>query len=173
MLYGGSPYGIMSSGMGAVGGPFNGLNQFLFGVQSMLFSLSQAIQIVGMNTHTFNQIFESATSMFDHAIETFHEMRAIEVASRENETDEMKKRRRRLRTLRWALVTAVTVAGYKIIRRLLARPRRPPALLHGAPYHFSGGQQSIASYPTHPYSQQQPPNPYAGAGGYSGSNQFY
>lgn len=166
----GSSYGMMSPGMG-MGGPFNGLNQFLFGMQSVLFSLSQAIQIVSMNTQTFNQLFESATSMFDHAIETFHEMRSIESASRESESEEMKKRRRRLRALRWAIVTAVTIAGYKIIRRLARKRGRQehPILMQNA---FQPGGSMAQPY--HGMSSHVQQRPYSDqwGGGMNGA-QFY
>ena len=41
-----STYGMgMGMGMGMMGGPLQGLNQFLFGIQSVVFSLGQAMQV--------------------------------------------------------------------------------------------------------------------------------
>jgi hypothetical protein len=45
-LYGGGMYGIPSFGGGIPPpGPLSGLNQFLFGVQNVVFSLGQAVQV--------------------------------------------------------------------------------------------------------------------------------
>lgn len=130
-MYGGYGGGMMMGGGGGGGGHLSELNQFLFGLQSVMFSLSQAIQIVGMNTQSFTQLFESASTMLDSAIDTFHEMRTINNICQEFETDEQRKRRKRLKALRWAIVTAVTYSAYKLIRRLLYRPARPRMLPRG------------------------------------------
>lgn len=111
-----------------MGGPLTGLNQFLFSLQSVMFSMSQAIQIVGMNTQTFNQLFESATTMLDNALEAFHEMRTMDAISQEYESEEKKKRRKRLKALRWAVVSAITFVGYKVLKRILSN-QMPPRIL--------------------------------------------
>lgn len=105
-------------------GPMSSLNQFLFGVQSVIFSLSQAVQIIGMNTEAVKHLFESVSAMFDHAVASWQEMRALEFQARDVETPEARKRRRRLRSLRWALACAITYAGYSVIRKLLSSARR-------------------------------------------------
>ena len=154
-----SPYGGMMGGAGLFGspfyggggiGPFSGLNQFLFGVQNVIFSLSQAVQILGMNTQALHQLLESGTQMVDHAIATWHEMQTLDQIQRSRETEEEKKRRRRLRAMRWALVLGVSYAGYKIVRYILSLTRRkrltgaPPHVYHppvdygGDPYHMGG-----------------------------------
>ena len=133
-----------------------GLNQFLFSLQSVMFSMTQAIQIVGMNTQTFNNLFETATTMLDNAIETFQEMRTLDVISQEYESEEKRKRRKRLKALRWAMVTAVTFATYKLLKRFLSRPRTAP-------------QRILAAPPVHRIPQ---PPPNGGTRSQSGS-QFY
>ena len=158
----GSPYG-MSPMMGGMGGPLSNLNQFLFGIQNVLSSLGQAVQIVGMNTQAVKQLLEAASGMFDHAVATWSEMRAIEAAASEFESEEHKKRRRRLRALRWAMVTAATYAGYKCIKWLFSSSRRrhQRPMLEGQPSSATGGYN--ASY--RPYSG----DPYAGSGNYGSS----
>ena len=151
----GSPYGYSGMMMPpSIGGPFSGLNQFLFGVQNVIFSLGQAVQIVGMNTQALHHLLESATAMFDHAVATWHEMRFLEETNRRHETEEMKKRRRRLRAVRWAVVTAVVYAGYKLIRRAFRQRYRGRLLEH---------QQNRQMYSPQTYA----PGPY-----YLPSNQY-
>ena len=109
--------GMLGGGVG--GGPVSSLNQFLFGVQNVIFSLSQAVQIIGMNTEAVKHLLESATVMFDHAVATWRELHALEAAQRQTETPEARKRRRRLRALRWALLVGVSYAGYQLVRKLV------------------------------------------------------
>lgn len=114
-------------------GPLSGLNQFLFGIQNVIFSLGQAIQIMGMNTHAVQQLFQSAAVFCEHAISTWQEMQTLDnddtrsslsvsnvakdpyrCQSKEAE-EQRNRRRRRLRALRWALMIGVSYTGYKII----------------------------------------------------------
>lgn len=117
-IYGAGGMGMYGT-MAGLGGPMSGLNHFLFGIQNVIFSLSQAVQIIGMNTEAVKHLLESATAMFDHAVARWQELRALEAAHRHTESPEARKRRRRLRALRWALVAGVTYAGYAFVRKLL------------------------------------------------------
>eukprot|EP00568_Trieres_chinensis_P008882 CAMPEP_0183309702 /NCGR_PEP_ID=MMETSP0160_2-20130417/25496_1 /TAXON_ID=2839 ORGANISM="Odontella Sinensis, Strain Grunow 1884" /NCGR_SAMPLE_ID=MMETSP0160_2 /ASSEMBLY_ACC=CAM_ASM_000250 /LENGTH=345 /DNA_ID=CAMNT_0025473767 /DNA_START=60 /DNA_END=1097 /DNA_ORIENTATION=+ len=124
-----SPYGYgmgMGMGHGMMGGPFSGLNNFLFGFQSAVFSLGQAMQILGMNTQALHQLFNTAMSMFDNALTMLNEMRALDLNSISdgNFSEEEKKRRRRLKALRWSLMLGVSYAGYKLVHRWLSRRRQ-------------------------------------------------
>jgi hypothetical protein len=146
MFGGGGGGGMMGSPYygGMMGGPLSGLNQMLFSVQSVIFSLGQAVQvchtslllrllyiptltiflshqIVGMNTQALHQLLDTATSMFDHALLTFQEMRALDARSLENESPEDQTKRRRLKALRWAIIMSIAYGGYRLIRRLLRR----------------------------------------------------
>jgi hypothetical protein len=112
----------MGGMMGGVGmGPFSGLYQVLYGVQNVVFSISQAVQLVGMNQELLRQSWESLTKMVDHAIATFHEMRALELHMNQQreETEEDMQRRKRLKALRYALVMGGSWLAYKFIRHLL------------------------------------------------------
>ena len=146
-MYGGYGGGMMSPYYGMMSaGPLSGLNQFLFSVQSVIFSLGQAVQIIGMNAQGLRQLFESAMSMFDHAVETWHQMQVLEERARHSETEEDRKRRARLRALRMALVAGISYLGYKLVRRLLF-PKRParPAIGYGQTG-TPGAYQSTAPY---------------------------
>ena len=130
-MYGGgmlSPYGMMSPG------PLSGINQFLFSVQSVIFSLGQAVQIIGMNTQGLKQLIESAAAMFDHAVQTWHEMQSLEQQARHHETDEDRKRRARLRAMRMVFVAGISYLGYRLVRRILFPQRRSqrPAIVDGS-----------------------------------------
>ena len=177
----GSPYGGLGMGMGGMGmggmgmmpyyggtGPLSGLNQFLFGVQNVIFSLGQAVQIVGMNTQALQQLLESGTTMVDNAIATWHEMQTIDRLQQSRETEEEKKRRRRLRALRWALVMGVSYAAYKIVRYILSisKRKRLTASSYPPPY---GARPPMTSYPPDPYqSSNYGPSAYGSPyGGFS------
>lgn len=120
-MYGMTPY--YGGGMPQMG-PLSGLNQFLFGVQNVIFSLSQAVQIVGMNTQAMQKLLETVTAMIENAMKTYTEMRALELAARDCESQEARKKRRRLKALRWAVVFAVTYTGYRLVR-VAFQPRKP------------------------------------------------
>mmetsp|Transcript_33166 Transcript_33166/g.80164 ORF Transcript_33166/g.80164 Transcript_33166/m.80164 type:complete len:266 (+) Transcript_33166:42-839(+) len=128
-LYGGAgmmPYGMSPyyGGMSPMMGPFSNLNQFLYGIQTVVFSLSQAVQLLGTNQQVLQQSFESLTSMIEHAVATFHELRALEALQNEKETAQQKKRRQRLKTIRWALMVGGSYVVYKIIRRITSKRKQ-------------------------------------------------
>jgi hypothetical protein len=124
MPYGMSPYYGGMSPMMTGGGPFNSLNQFLYGIQTVVFSLSQAVQLLGMNQQVLQQAFDSLSSMMDHAISTFHELRALEAMDHASETEEQRHRRKRLKTIRWCLMAAGSYIVYKLIRRITSKKRK-------------------------------------------------
>jgi hypothetical protein len=134
MMGGMMGYGGVGAG-GGILGPLSSLNQFLFGVQAVVFSLGQAVQIVGMNASAIHQLLESATAMFDHAAATYRELRDLErkhQGGAEHESDQDRKRRRRLQALRWALAAAASYAGYRLARRVVAGLiGAPPQQQHG------------------------------------------
>ena len=109
---------------GVVGGPLSGLYQALYGLQNVVFSISQAVHLVGMNQQALQQAWESLSQMVDHAVSTFNEMRALEAKGRETESEEDKQRRKRLKALRYALVFGGSWLAYKLARHLLFQKRR-------------------------------------------------
>lgn len=153
---GGYGYGnpMLGSPLMGIGGPLNSLNQFLFSIQNVIFSLSQAVQIVGMNAQGLQQLLESGTAMFDHIIASLHEL----VEPQRAESPEERKRRRRIRALRWAVITAITYAGYKLLRSLRQRQQRSAitAAPSVAPYHQQVSYGNSYGYPQ----QQYGSNPY-------------
>ena len=109
---------------GVVGGPLSGLYQALYGLQNVVFSISQAVHLVGMNQQALQQAWESLSQMVDHAVSTFNEMRALEAKGQEAESEEDKQRRKRLKALRYALVFGGSWLAYKLVRHLLFQKRR-------------------------------------------------
>ena len=155
-MYGGmygSPYGM---GMGFGMGPLNTLNQFLMGVQTAIYSLNSAVQVIGMNKQALHQLLDAASSMVEHALATWHEMRALEAIAKDQETEEQKMRRRRLKALRWAMVVAATYAAWRVIRSAFSSRKHRRRNL------TSATETSYASY------SNQAMTPYNG-GGYNSS----
>ena len=74
-----------------------------------------------MNTQALHQLLDTATSMFDHALSTFQEMRALDARSLQDESPEEQTKRRRLKALRWAFIMSIAYGGYRLIRRLLRK----------------------------------------------------
>jgi hypothetical protein len=146
-------------------GPFSGVYQVLYGVQNIVFSISQAVQLVGMNQQLLQQAWESLSQMFDHAIATFHEMRALEHQLNREETEEDKQRRKRLKALRYALVFGGSWVAYKIVRGLLLQKRNNNRRRLAAS-NTTGGSGNMGSYfgasATSPYSSSY----YGGGMGY-------
>jgi hypothetical protein len=179
-MYGGGS-GMMLGGMyggAAGGGPLSGLNQALYGFQSLILSLGQAVQIVGMNTAALQQLLESTCKMVDHAIHVYRDMRALEIASQHSELPEDKKRRRRLRALRWCIMLSVSYAGYKIIRMAFFRKKNMRIIEYGgggaAPTQYQQGSSAMVPYSQGYNSSNYNSSPYGGYGpSYSPHNTTY
>lgn len=131
-----------------------------------------------MNTQALHQLFNTAMSMFDHAIATLNDMRALSInaAAEEELPEEEIKRRRRLRAMRWSLVLGVSYAGYKIMRRWLMRRRELRNMIMYAAGGGVGGahdaEQRQLAYS--PYaSSHPPPAGYSGGPGYDSSSMMY
>ncbi len=149
---GGFGYGspMLGAPLMGIGGPLNSLNQFLFSIQNVIFSLSQAVQIVGMNAQGLQQLLESGTAMFDHIVASLHEL----VEPQRAESPEERKRRRRIRALRWAAITAITYAGYRILRSFRQRQQRSAISAGPAPYQQQlsyGNSYGYGGYPPQQY----------------------
>ena len=80
-----SPYSMGMGGMGMMGGMYGGmygggmgmgmgsqwltsLNQCIFGFQSLIFSLGQAVQIVGMNAQQLHHVYDSMKGMIENVL---------------------------------------------------------------------------------------------------------
>lgn len=162
---GGFGYGspMLGSPLMGMGGPLISLNQFLYSVQNVIFSLSQAVQIVGMNAQGLKQLLESATAMFDHIIASLHEL----VEPQRAESPDERKRRRRVRAMRWAFITALSYAGYKLLRSLRQRQQRSAIAVGPGPmpyqYNILGNLNGYPGYQQQP--QHYGSNPYGGGYG--------
>lgn len=114
----------MMGGGGLGLGALSNINQFLFSVQTIIFSLGQAVQIIGMNTQALHQLYDQAVLMLDHGLQFLHELKSLELkASRDirSLSPEEVKRRRRLKALRWGIVLSLTYAGYAIVHKWMKR----------------------------------------------------
>merc|ERR1740124_270104 len=116
--------GMGGMGMGETGIPLvSKLNNYLFGFQSLVFSLGQAVQILGMNTQALHQIYHQFTTGIDRVLSTLHEMQTLSLELSTSTSEEDRRRRRRLQALRWSIALAVTYAGYASVRVWLRRRR--------------------------------------------------
>lgn len=79
---------------------------------------------MGMNTQALHQLLDTATTMFEHALSSWKEIRALETTGTAMETEEGKRKRRRLKALRWAMTLGLAFAAYKLVRRFLLSRRR-------------------------------------------------
>ena len=64
----GGMYGMGMGGMGMGSQWLMSFNQLLFGIQSVVFSLGQAVQIVGMNAQQIRHVYESVRGMVENAL---------------------------------------------------------------------------------------------------------
>lgn len=142
-MYGGmgmSPYGMMGMGMMGMGGLTNNpITNLLFSVQQAVFTVTQTIQIVGMNAESLKLMMHNAKEMVVKAqISVTDTMRQIDAHIAANdrmaarETREQKKRRRRLKALRWSMVMVAAYAAYKLfLKRLIFGRRRRRGIMNG------------------------------------------
>lgn len=147
----------MMPGGGGIGtgvglGALSNLNQFLFSVQTIIFSLGQAVQIIGMNTQALHQLYDQAVSMLDHGLQFLQELKTLDLkASKDVDALSLEeiKRRRRLKALRWGIVLSLTYAGYALVHKWMKRrshrsgdwKRRARGLMNGH------GSFNTLSYP--------------------------
>lgn len=115
-----------------------------------------------MNTHALQQLLDTATTMFDHALQTFKEMRMLDAANEALESEEEQKRRRRLKALRWALIMSVVYGGYRLIRRLFQR-RQMQCQIAMYPANQPAATSTSAIQPYYGGGYYQPPH-YGGTG---------
>jgi hypothetical protein len=111
-----------------------------------------------MNTEAVKHLLESATVMFDHAVATWRELQALEAAQRKTETPEARKRRRRLRALRWALLVGGSYAGYQLVRKLVGAAAN--ALLRQQQHQPQRRRIQAGASELSPSSSLQPPPHY-------------
>lgn len=174
-MIGGGYYGGAGMALGSTSGPLASFNQFLFGVQAVIFSLGQAIQIVGMNAHALQQLLDAALAAFDRATTAYRELRSLEAARHETDDEESRKRLRRFQALRWTVVVAATYGGYRLVKRLLFQ-RRPPQSQHSTlsmppspPSYYASAQGP--AHTSYPYSGSY--NSSYGAAPYGGPSSGY
>jgi len=182
-MYGGGFSGEQISGLG-----HPGITNFLFSVQSVVFSLGQTMQIISMNSQALSQMCQSTKQMIEQAVKNLIEFKSqfenFMISCDKHATshtltnsEQDRKRRRKLKAIRWTLAMTVTFMGYKLVRYAMQRRRRrpqnlmiepPPQLTGHLPYyggHWNGYARGPIDY--HGYNIQQQ------SGGYPSTNPSY
>jgi hypothetical protein len=158
MMMGG--YGGYPTAYGA--GPLSWVNQCMFGIQNLLFSVTQVIQIVSMNTNTVHQLYEAVRTILQHAVQAYQQHIALDDSPTSSkgihtvqQRQELAQRRRKLRMIRSALVSLTLYTGYKLVRWLFTKNSRTRQTLsqpafYGNQWHSTGSPTpAIASQPYH------------------------
>ena len=68
-----------------------------------------------MNTQALHQLYEQGMTMLDKILNTLHEINTLENASQKQLSEEDKKRRRRLKALRWSILVGGSYVGYRLV----------------------------------------------------------
>ena len=122
---GGYGMGMGGMGMGMMGGmgmgPIFTLNQYLFGFQSLIFSLGQAINIVGMNTQALHHLYDQIMGMLDQGLTLLQDLKTLEKKEIQSLSEEEQMRRRRLKALRWSIMLGISYVAYSSVSKWLRR----------------------------------------------------
>lgn len=209
----GMGYGMgYMGGMGGMGGMpmlpgyMSNITNFLFGFQQVVFSIGQAVQIVSMNTNALQHFVNSGIHMSQSAKQTFEEFQQkyfdftqiltltqdsvkvkhgvlIEGKGSDDDSIEMKKKKRRLKAIRWSMLLLVSYTCYRIVRRFIRnRVKRKAAEMVALGYGYRSNNRhqlngrnngnhnmnmSNSLYQPNPYRQEQYHN-----GNYYNSNPY-
>lgn len=172
----------MGYGMNSMGfGPLSTINQYLFSFQSFIFAIGQAVQIVGMNTHQLHQLYDQLTAMAEVIIHEIKTLSTQKVATK-NLSDEERKRRRRLKAIRWGLLFGASYASFWTIlkwykkRKDLKRRKRHMITEGGEMFSYGTPNmpsrlptlQSSPQYSTGSMNMTSPPSMYPAQSNYGG-----
>ena len=146
----------MFGGGGA--GPFSTITNYLLGIQNVIMSIGQVVQIVSFNASSLQQLCESVLAMFEHAIRSWHEQQQQNRLLKRDNTggiwndnndvrtpEEIQKalqQRRRLRALRYTVTIAISYAIYSIIRKVLFQQQRHNRHLEQSPLYNHQNEMS-------------------------------
>ena len=183
MGYGGigmSPY-MMSGGMGMMTG-HPGITNVLSNFQQIMFSISQAIQIVGMNAEALRQMvnaFKDLSMKLNESVREFvnavNKQLAIESKRHQSsyESLEQKKRRRRLKVLRWTMALVGSYAIYRSVKKMFFGKRRHRDLLTNYDGFSDIHRRSTAQNYAHEYAGNSHSNRFGGGSSYQGHSGTY
>ena len=116
--------------VGGGGGPFSSITNYLLGIQNVILSIGQVVQIISFNASSLQQLCESILAMFEHAVKSWQEQQQQHLLVNETVTTTEEQQRvkrqqqRRLRALRYTITMAMSYIGYTIIRKLFFDQRR-------------------------------------------------
>jgi hypothetical protein len=140
--------------VGAAGGPFSTITNYLLGIQNVIMSIGQVVQIISFNASSLQQLCESILAMMEHAIQSWHDQqqnhtKRLKHTSNDNknesdnhedlspeEQQRVIQQQRRLRALRYTITIAISYIGYTIIRKLFSNQQQQQyrrALEHSQP----------------------------------------
>jgi hypothetical protein len=139
-------------GTTTAGGPFSTITNYLLGIQNVIMSIGQVVQIISFNASSLQQLSESILAMIEHAIRSWHEQQQQQSNQRlwnpstadawnnnnngrtPEEIQKEEKMQRRLRALRYTVTIALSYIGYSIIRKVFFPKQHPARHLHGMEY---------------------------------------
>jgi hypothetical protein len=170
-LFGNSYYNNPLMGMGMMTGttgPLASLTQAVYGVQQLIFAVTQAAQLCTAHATALSQMstwLQGTCRDALHAYRVVHQQawqsyrQALDTANRDPESNPQQlQRQRRLQALRWMTMTVVTYVGWTVVRRLVAllfRNRQPR--LTGMPHPQPQWNAAAATLSYPPYAQSPPP----------------
>jgi hypothetical protein len=76
-----------------------------------------------MNTQALHQLYGQGMTMLDNILNTLHEINTLENASQKQLSEEDKKRRRRLKALRWSILVGGSYVGYRVVANWIKKRR--------------------------------------------------
>jgi hypothetical protein len=159
-------------------GPFSNITNYLLGLQNVILSIGQVVQIISFNTNSLQQLCESVLAMFEHAVRTWHEQLPAATTDA-REASEPQQQQRRIRALRYAAAVAFTYLGYTIVRAIRNRYRHrrnhstrqleyAPPIAYPPPLQYPPPTVPMSPYYNTPYPQSgmppyhHPNYPYSG-----------
>ena len=129
--------------LGTAGGPFSTITNYLLGIQNVIMSIGQVVQIISFNATSLQQLSESILAMVEHAIRSWHEQqqqqqnrflkhnRGDSGSWNENvdsktpeEIQKALQQRRRLRALRYTIAITLSYIGYTMIRKVFFKQQQ-------------------------------------------------
>ena len=76
-----------------------------------------------MNTQALHQMYEQGMTILDKVLRTLHEINSLENISQKHLSEEDKKRRRRLKALRWSVLVGGSYIGYRFVANWIQKRR--------------------------------------------------
>jgi hypothetical protein len=123
-------------------GPFSTITNYLLGIQNVIMSIGQVVQIVSYNASSLQQLCAALLSMMDHVVQSYREQiqqqQSMMICGENNKNNhdhhsideehnhrmQQQQQQRRIRVLRYTVTFAMSYLGYSLIRKLFFAKRR-------------------------------------------------